>query len=130
MMTNRIFAAALFALLAVTAPTRAEAEDVLSGGFLLPGCEILTGDLPIESLSPTTALQMTKPEISCLAAVHTAALIMHQDKVICPPAEGDGLTQLDEERAVVHYMTANPQFLKNSYASLIYVALKTTWPCH
>jgi hypothetical protein len=56
----RTIAAAAFALFAVTAPAHAAMDDLQSGGFLLPGCEILTGDLPIESLSPTTALQMEK----------------------------------------------------------------------
>jgi cytochrome c5 len=119
---KRTFAAAILALLAVTAmPTTATADaDVFSGDYIIHGCKSLEG--PNKHASAETENRA----FECLGAVASLAIIGRDNHVICPPL---GVSIDDEIKVAVKYMDDHPDLQNRPFPTLINNSLIAEWPC-
>jgi hypothetical protein len=128
--------AILAALCLVAAARPSRAEDLTNGNHLLAGCQLaLAGfDRPSDNVSPAKALEtgvcigfvdgvVGAHRFDTLRSAESGRLL---PRAFCIP---DHVATPQQARALLAFLNAHPERLKENGVSLVYAAFTEAWPC-
>lgn len=119
-MPARKITVAAFVLLALTAP--AFAEDLNSGNYILNGCHMFSQGA-FNGVDAVTNFEGWE----CVGVIEGILFMGTRDRSICPP---EHVPVSQGTKVVFKYMDDHPDKLNLPFASLIFDALASVWPCH
>jgi hypothetical protein len=126
---KRTFAAATFALLAMTAPASADADadaDNPSGTMFYQSC--IAAASIIEGNAPSDALDKASMCFGALTAIIKLEPFLKPEAAMCPP-KGTKITYAQMILVVVNYLKTHPEKLHQNFHMLAMLALHEAWPC-
>jgi hypothetical protein len=118
-------APALFALLAFTAPARADATDA-SGTMFYQSC--MAGASIMEGNPPSDALDKAPMCFGAVTAIINLEPFLKPEFAMCPP-EGSKISYGQMILVIADYLKKHPEQLHKNFHMLAMLALNTAWPC-
>jgi hypothetical protein len=120
----------------MTSASPSSAEDLTDGNHLLAGCQLaLAGfDRPGDNVSPADALKtgVCIGFLDGVAGAHRFDTLRSAEagrllpRAFCIP---DHVTAPQQARALLAFLNAHPERLKENGVSLVYAAFAEAWPC-